>query len=91
MRGYAGFYEVSDQGNVYALARAATKGGLLKPQLNSSGCRVVRLSKYGRVRTFTVSRLVLEAFRGPGARARHGEGGRLDDSLANLSRGNQIL
>ena len=85
--GYAGFYEVSDQGNVYALGRAATRGGLLKPQLNTSGYRVVRLCRYGRVRTIPVGRLVLLAFSTPappGARAKHGPGGRLDDSLENL-------
>lgn len=86
--GYQGWYEISDTGNVYALARAATRGGLLKPQLNTSGYRTVRLCKYGQVKTVTVGRLVLLAFTGqptaPGARARHGPGGRLDDSLANL-------
>ena len=87
-RGYAGFYEVSDQGNVDALARPCTHGGLLKPQLNSAGYRMVRLHKYGRVRTVTVGRLVLETFRwpppSPASRARHGPGGKPDDSLANL-------
>lgn len=84
--GYQGWYEVSDLGNVYAMARPFTHGGLLRPQVNSAGYRTVRLSKYGRVRTFTVGRLVLEAFRGPayGRRARHGPGGKQDDSLANL-------
>lgn len=86
--GYQGWYEVSDLGQVYSLSRAATRGGLLTPQLNSAGYRFVRLHKYGRVRTRTVGSLVLETFRGqpasPGARARHGPGGRLDDSLLNL-------
>lgn len=87
VRGYAGFYEVSDRGHVYSLGRASARGGLLKPQLNSAGYRTVRLSKYGRVRTFTVGRLVLEAFAWPPPgkrRARHGPGGRTDDGLANL-------
>jgi NUMOD4 motif len=84
--GYAGWYEVSDLGRVYSLARAATAGGLLAPQLNSRGYRIVTLSKYGRVRTVTVARLVLETFAGPalGRRARHGAKGKGDDSLANL-------
>jgi hypothetical protein len=45
------------------------------------------LSKYGRVRFIPVGRLVLLAFRGrpdPGQRAKHGPGGKTDDSLANL-------
>jgi hypothetical protein len=86
--GYEGWYEASDQGRIYALGRPFTRGGLLKPQLNTSGCQVVRLSKYGRVKTRTVASLVLLTFAGqptaPGAKARHGTGGRLDDSLANL-------
>jgi len=60
--GYAGFYEVSDAGRVYSLPRGGTHGGLLKPQVNSRGYLVVRLSKYGRVRTFTIRSLVRQAF-----------------------------
>lgn len=86
--GYEGWYECGDQGDVYALARPYTHGGLLKPQLNSAGYRTVRLSKYGQVKTRTIASLVLETFAGqpeaPGARAIHGTGGRLDDSLRNL-------
>lgn len=85
--GYQGWYEVSDSGNVYAMARAGSRGGLLSPQKGSAGYLVVRLSKYGRVRTRTVGSMVLEAFKGPapcGARARHGAGGKTDDSLGNL-------
>ena len=84
--GYAGWYEVSDLGNVWSLPRAATAGGLLAVQL-SGGYRIVRLSKYGRIRTVTVASLVLAAFDSPanGRRARHGPKGKADDSLANLS------
>jgi hypothetical protein len=49
---------------------------------------VVRLVRYGRTRTLTVGRLVLLAFGPPPphpkARARHGPGGKTDDSLPNL-------
>jgi NUMOD4 motif len=88
-RGYAGWYEVSDLGRVFSLARAATAGGLLAPQLNSRGYHVVTLSRYGRTRTVTIGHLVLEAFDSPaaGRLARHGPGGKADDSLANLSWG----
>lgn len=87
--GYAGFYEVSDTGRVYSLARVATPGGLLTARVNSRGYRMVSLVKYGRVRTVLVGRLVLEAFAGPacGRRARHGPKGPGNDSLANLSWG----
>lgn len=60
--GYAGFYEVSCCGQVYSMPRAATAGGLLKIQRNSAGVPVVRLSKYGRVRTVTVTSLVRGTF-----------------------------
>lgn len=87
VRGYAGFYEVSDLGNVASLARAGTPGGLLAARLNSRGYRMVTLAKYGRVRTCLVGRLVLEAFDSPaaGRRARHGPKGKASDSVANLS------
>lgn len=82
-----GFYEVSDQGRVYSLPRAATRGGLLRLSVNSRGYRHAALSKYGVVRVVPVGRLVLTAFRRPprpGERARHGPGGPGDDSLPNL-------
>ena len=85
---YAGWYEASCCGGVYSMPRAATAGGLLAPQLNSRGYRVVMLSRYGRVLTVTVGSVVLLAFRGPpprpGMRARHGSLGKQDDSLGNL-------
>jgi hypothetical protein len=86
--GYQGWYEASDGGNVCSLGRQTSRGGMLRPQVNSAGYRFVRLSKYGRVKSVTVAQLVLLTFAGqptaPGARACHGSGGRLDDSLANL-------
>jgi hypothetical protein len=85
--GYAAWYEASDRGAVFSLGRAGTSGGLLAVQLNSRGYRVVLLCKYGRVVTVTVGSVVLRTFRGPpqpGQRARHGPGGKADDSLGNL-------
>jgi hypothetical protein len=78
---------VSDAGNVYSLPRAGTAGGPLDPQLNSAGYRQAALSRYGRVVKALVGHLVLETFcspRPPGKRARHGPGGKADDSLGNL-------
>jgi hypothetical protein len=86
-RGWAAFYEVSDAGNIYSLPRAGTPGGLLNSQLNSAGYRQAALSRYGRVTKVLVGHLVLETFasaRPPGKRARHGPGGKADDSLDNL-------
>jgi NUMOD4 motif len=87
VRGWAGWYEVSDAGDVYSLPRAGTPGGLLTAQPDSAGYRQVALSRYGRVSKVLVGHLVLEAFtvpRPPGKRARHGPGGKADDSLPNL-------
>ena len=84
---YAGFYEVSDFGNVASLARSTTRGCLLKVQISPQGYRSVRLSKYGHVTTMLVGSLVLTMFDQPrpkGKRVRHGPGGKLDDSLGNL-------
>lgn len=88
--GYEGWYEVSDQGNVVSLARQTTRGKLLKPQVGTKGYRQVGLSKYGKVKIFRVSNLVLAAFTGPrppGEEACHGPGGKADDRLANLTWG----
>lgn len=85
--GYAGFYEVSDRGNVMSLPRATTGGKLLKAQIGKKGYRQVGLSKYGKVTIKRIGRMVLETFVGPcppGHEACHGPGGRLDDSLDNL-------
>ena len=60
--GYAGWYEVSCCGRVYSMPRPGTRGGLLRAQRNSKGTPVVRLSRYGRVRTVTVASLVRRAF-----------------------------
>lgn len=84
---YAAWYEASTSGQIASLARAGTAGGLLTPQLNSRGYLIVRLSRYGRVVTVPVARLVLITFDGPanGRRVRFGPGGPLDCRLSNLS------
>jgi NUMOD4 motif/HNH endonuclease len=88
--GFAGFYEVSDRGNVASLARTTTSGGLLKPHISAWGYRIVTLSRYGEHTDRRVARMVLEAFVSPcppGHEACHGPGGKLDDRLDNLSWG----
>lgn len=62
--GYQGWYEVSCHGQVYSMPRAGTRGGILLIQRDSQGTAVVRLSKYGRVRTVTVKSLVRRTFGG---------------------------
>jgi NUMOD4 motif len=86
-RGYAGFYEISDAGNVSSLRRAGSAGGPVTIHRNSRGYLVVTLSRYGVARTVLVARLVLEAFDSPaqGRRVRYGPKGKASCALANLS------
>lgn len=84
---FAGFYEVSDQGNVCSLARTTTPGGLLKPRIWRGKYRIVTLCKYGIHYDRRVARMVLETFVGPcppGHEACHGPDGPLCDWLSNL-------
>ena len=60
--GYQGWYEVSCCGQVYSMPRNGTSGGLLRVQHNREGVPMVRLSKYGRVRTVSVATLVRATF-----------------------------
>jgi NUMOD4 motif len=90
--GFAGFYEVSDLGNVYSLPRATTSGGIREAYVNVWGYRTVNLSKYGRIYYRRVGRMVLETWVSqcpPGCEACHGPGGPLDDSLHNLCWGSK--
>lgn len=69
------------------MPRRATAGGLLSLPVNPQGYRFARLHKYGRVTVMTAGSIVLRTFRGPPGpdqRARHGPGGKADDSLQNL-------
>jgi NUMOD4 motif-containing protein len=90
--GYAGWYEVSDLGRVASLARATTRGKILRASLNAKGHHQVSLSKYGATVVRPVGRMVLEAHRGScpeGCEARWGDGGKEDDRLANLRWGSK--
>lgn len=94
---YEGFYEASDQGRVRSVPRTITKatghrytykGQLLKAYGDPiDGRRRVHLSRDGRVRTWTVSTLVLRAFAGPPPRDTevcHNDGDATNDRLENL-------
>ncbi len=95
--GYEGLYEVSDLGNVRAVARMApTTWGLrwrnARPMSayvdkTSHGYRCCGLYKDGRATKYGVHTLVLEAFVGPrpeGMQACHDDGDRAHSALANL-------
>lgn len=99
--GYEGFYEVSDRGSVRSVSRKVyhPRGGskmwtgkVLKPGVRKHGRRYVVLCKEGATKSFSIARLVLEAFVGPanGRMALHKDDDRSNDTLANLYWGTHI-
>jgi hypothetical protein len=94
--GWEGLYEISDQGRVKSLDRVVMRSNgnpqrwkerILKPGPSTYGHLFVSLHKNGAGRSRSVHSLVAEAFIGPrpdGLQVCHGEGGKLDNSLANL-------
>lgn len=58
IKGFEGYYEVSDKGDV----RRVSTGKNLKQFKNNSGYLRVTLSKGGKVKSYSVHRLVAEAF-----------------------------
>lgn len=95
--GYEGLYEVSDRGNVRALAREkrthhhgkdiwfTAKPHPLKPRLKQNGYLQVNLYKGGKMRTFSIHRLVMRAFVGPSNKpVNHIDEVKTHNSLSNL-------
>tara|TARA_R110001599_G_scaffold72650_1_gene201379 strand:- start:2731 stop:3228 length:498 start_codon:yes stop_codon:yes gene_type:complete len=67
IKGYEGFYQVSNLGNVKSIDRVNNLGRLLKTKTlknskMSSGYFSVRLSRGGRQKTFSIHKLVAIAF-----------------------------
>lgn len=97
--GYAGLYEVSDQGRVRSLPRRGSGnranrvygGSVLRPgRFTSSGHLSVALSRDNRASSHSVHVLVLAAFVGPcpdGQEVRHMNDDPSDNRLANLEYG----
>jgi hypothetical protein len=94
---WEGLYEASSLGNVRSLPRQRNgrtyAGRLLKPTLNPRYLVVgISDATTGRRKSTPVHVLVAAAFLGPrpkGVVVRHGPGGHLDNSIANLSYGTQ--
>lgn len=93
--GYEGFYEVSDRGSVRSVSRKVyhPRGGsklwagkVLTPGVRRHGRRYVVLCKEGVTKSFSIARLMLEAFVGPanGRMALHKDDNRDNDTLPNL-------
>lgn len=94
--GYEGSHEVSNIGRVRSVTRVVIRsngrphtvpGRVLATHPMEKGHRRITLNKLGRLRTFTVHSLVLEAFVGPrpeGAVCRHLNGDPADNRVENL-------
>ena len=103
VRGFEGFYEVSDLGRVRSLdrwvrtsrgeGRRKVKGRILRPGTHHWGYAQVNLSAGGRTRMRPVHRLVMEAFVPEGAGAGmvvcHGGKGLKSNRLEDLEWGTQ--
>jgi hypothetical protein len=97
--GYEGFYEVSNLGRVKSLPRVvetknnrsqSVRGGILKLTKGQYGYLQISVRIASTCRTRNVHVLVALAFMGPrpeGLIVLHGENGRLDNSVGNLSYG----
>lgn len=62
VKGYEGFYEVSNFGRVNSITRNGTSGGILKGNKNKCGYHMALLRRNGEVKNCTVHRLVALAF-----------------------------
>lgn len=100
IKGYEGLYKVSNLGRVKSLERTISprngkksyviKQRILKQAPNNQGYLTVVLCKEGSCKTFKAHTIVASAFLGekPNQKeVRHGAGGRLDNSVQNLSYG----
>jgi hypothetical protein len=87
--GFEGFYEVSTLGRVRSLPRQATPGKVLKPKVSFKGYHTINTSVNQKRKTMKISRMVLSAFVGdqPTLEARHLDGNKDNNTLANLAWG----
>ncbi|MGB5637215.1 MAG: NUMOD4 domain-containing protein [Waterburya sp.] len=96
IRGYEGYYQVSNYGNVKSLDRVikektgktqTLKSRILKPRTNPSGYYYVGLRKNGTRATFAIHQLLAQAFiPNPNNKktVNHIDGNKLNNSVSNL-------
>lgn len=86
--GYEGFYQVSNSGKVKSLGgNWRRKSGELSQRENTHGYSVVNLSVGGVCKTFSVHRLVAEAFvenKNGGTCVNHIDGDKTNNTVSNL-------
>lgn len=81
---YEGLYIISNLGRIKSLCRATTSGKILKSS-NNSEYPTVALCKNGKLKTYVVHRLVLQAFLGKSdLDANHIDGKKSNNRLDNL-------
>ena len=93
VKGYEGLYQVSNKGNVKALARIVkSRWGTDKPLKEKPVCEIVdslgysrlSLSKDGKVKTHKIHRLVAEAFLIGSGHINHKDGNKQNNCVENL-------
>jgi hypothetical protein len=81
--GYEGEYKISDLGNVMSVKSDL----ILKSTISTNGYPIVKLCKNSKSRTFTIHRLVLNAFNPtplPSLIVNHKDGNKTNPALENL-------
>ena len=88
IKGYEGYYKISDTGLVKSLARHCIhKDKILSQGNNGKGYLFVGLSKKGKVKRFYIHRLVAESFlpnRGRKPEVNHKDGNKSNNFVSNL-------
>lgn len=95
IEGYDGFYQISDKGRVKSIKRQRVLSGrkyivnkekILKPYKHNGGYLKINLCKDGKVKSFFIHRLILQAFKPTKEKlnVNHIDGNKENNNLENL-------
>lgn len=89
IKGYKGIYRISVTGDIISLPRRFTIKGarVLKRHMTRDGYHTAHLCKYGKVKVYSLHRLIYEHFVGKIPKEKqinHKDGDKLNNSLSNL-------